>query len=177
MKTKVHISCKTTAQLICILVFHMQNQGFSHNQSNMIYIFRYQALHTAIIASDPYEKICVNDFAPGDPRRRHDYVRGLIVPVKCIKFTYSGTKEHLIFVWKVNTSHTEGQILNENMKLASQIRQSLPVYHTRAIRREFLSLFGRQISGKAGFLREAYMRLTGDSSASVNCSEAEIDKK
>ena len=146
-----------------------------HDQ--LIFFFRYQALHTAVIASDPYEKICVNDFAPGDARRRFDYVKGLIVPVKCIKFTYTGTKEHLIFIWKVNPSHSEGQILNENMRLASEIRKSLPVYHTRAMRREFLSMFGRQIHGKAGFLREAYRRLTGDSSAGINYTETEVDKK
>ena len=127
--------------------------------------------------SDPYETLCVNDFAPGDPRRRFDYVKGLVVPVKCIKFTYSGSKEHLIFLWKVDISHSESQILSQNMKIAAELRKTFPVYHTRAMRREFMSLFGRQIHGKAGFLREAYRRLTGDASTSINSCTAEVDKR
>lgn len=35
-------------------------------------------------------------------------------------------------------------------------------YHTRTMRREFLSMVGKQIYGKIGFLREEYKRLTGD---------------
>lgn len=76
--------------------------------------------------------------APGDARHRYDYVKNLVVPVKCVKFTYTGTKEHLIFLWKVNPNHTESQILSENMKLAAEIRKTLPVFHTRTMRREFL---------------------------------------
>lgn len=35
-------------------------------------------------------------------------------------------------------------------------------YHTRTMKREFLSMVGKQIYGKIGFLREEYKRLTGD---------------
>ncbi|KAH3880696.1 hypothetical protein DPMN_004618 [Dreissena polymorpha] len=63
------------------------------------------------------------------------------------------------------------------MELSAEIHKQLPVYHTRAMRREFYSLFGQQMSDKAGFLREAYRRLTGDCSASVNYEQGEVDKK
>ncbi|CAC5403203.1 unnamed protein product [Mytilus coruscus] len=45
------------------------------------------------------------------------------------------------------------------------------------MRREFLSLFGRTISNKSAFLREAYRRLTGDQSASLTASQTEVDKR
>ena len=60
--------------------------------------FRYQSLHTAIVHSNFYTPILVNDHAPGEPNRRFDYIKGMVVPVKCIKFTYTGVKEHLTFL-------------------------------------------------------------------------------
>lgn len=134
-------------------------------------------LHNAVIASKPYESILVNDFSPGDARRRHEFMKQIVVPVKCIKFTYSGSKEHFVFIWKVDNSDSESFILSKNMEISSRLRKNLPVYHTRAMRREFLSMFGKQIHGKTGFLREAYRRLTGDNSSSVNYSTSEIDKR
>ena len=134
-------------------------------------------LHNAVIGSKPYESILVNDYSPGDARRRHEFMKQIVVPVKCVKFTYSGSKEHLVFLWKVDNYDTESQILSKNMEVSSRLRKNLPVYHTRAMRREFLSMFGKQIHGKTGFLREAYKRLTGDSSASINYTTSEVDKR
>lgn len=87
-------------------------------------------LHNAVIASKPYESILVNDYSPGDARRRHEFMKQIVVPVKCIKFTYSGSKEHLVFIWKVDSSDSESQILSRNMEISSRLRKNLPVYHT-----------------------------------------------
>lgn len=59
---------------------------------------KYQTLHTAIIHSDLFTPIVVNDHSPGEPNRRFDYFKGVVVPVKCCKFTYTGSKEHLMFL-------------------------------------------------------------------------------
>ncbi|CAG2243123.1 unnamed protein product [Mytilus edulis] len=137
---------------------------------------RYNLLHTAIIHSDFFAPIVVNDYNPGEPNRRYDYFKGLIVPVKCCQFTYTGSKEHLMFLWKVPMV-SESDLLTKNMQIACNLRKSLPVYHSRAMRREFLSLFGRTISNKSAFLREAYRRLTGDQSASLTASQTEVDRR
>ncbi|CAG2252662.1 GATM [Mytilus edulis] len=137
---------------------------------------RYNLLHTAIIHSDFFAPIVVNDYSPGEPNRRYDYFKGLIVPVKCCQFTYTGSKEHLMFLWKVQWV-SESDLLTKNMQIACNLRKSLPVYHSRAMRREFLSLFGRTISNKSAFLREAYRRLTGDQSASLTASQTEVDRR
>ncbi|CAG2243120.1 unnamed protein product [Mytilus edulis] len=139
---------------------------------------RYNLLHTAIIHSDFFAPIVVNDYSPGEPNRRYDYFKGLIVPVKCCQFTYTGSKEHLMFLWKVPmVSEIISDLLTKNMQIACNLRKSLPVYHSRAMRREFLSLFGRTISNKSAFLREAYRRLTGDQSASLTASQTEVDRR
>lgn len=63
----------------------------------------------AVKANKPYESILVNDFSPGDAdaRRRHKFMKQIAVPVRCIKFTYSGSKEHLVLIWKVDNSDSE----------------------------------------------------------------------
>lgn len=81
-------------------------------------------LHNAVIASKPYESILVNDFSPGDARRRHEFMKQIVVPVKCIKFTYSGSKEHLVFIWKVDNSDSESFILSKNMEISSRLRKN-----------------------------------------------------
>lgn len=104
-------------------------------------------------------------------------MKQIVVPVKCIKFPFIGRKEHLVFIRKVDNSDSESFILSNIMESSSRLRKHLPVNHTRAMRREFLGMFGNQIHGKTGFLREAYRRLTGDNSISVNYSTNEKDKR
>ncbi|XP_060582454.1 uncharacterized protein LOC132738865 [Ruditapes philippinarum] len=138
---------------------------------------RYKTLHSALMSCKPYEHLLLNEYAPGDARRRHEYIKNLVMPVKCIKYTYSGAKEHLTFLWRVETQDSESVVLSKNMNIVTNIKKSLPVDHTKAMRREFLSLFGRKIDSRAGFLREAYRRLTGDCRASINAATNEVDKR
>ena len=53
----------------------------------------------------------------------------------------------------------------------------MPLYHTRAMRCEFLHLFGTVTNTKGGNLREAYRRLTGDSSAAHDSDKKEVDRR
>ena len=34
-------------------------------------------------------------------RRQYEYNKELVVPVKCVKYTYTGSRNHLTFLWKV----------------------------------------------------------------------------
>ena len=45
------------------------------------------------------------------------------------------------------------------------------------MRREFIHSFGTVTHSNPAFLREAYRRLTGDSSASSNATETEVDAR
>jgi hypothetical protein len=94
-----------------------------------------------------------------------------------VKYTYTGSKEHLVFLWQVPADSSEKEILDQNAKISCNLLKTLPKFHTRAMRQEFLSLFGRSIHSRAAFLREAYRRLTGDCSASITSAENEVDKR
>lgn len=123
---------------------------------------RYKSLHDALIHSHEYEPILLEDHSPADTRRRYDYNQGLIVPMKCVLYTYSGSKNHLHFVWKISCDQSETSLLQRNMTVQQELQKNLPRFHTRAMRREFIHSFGVATHAKPAFLREAYRRLTGD---------------
>ena len=85
---------------------------------------RYSSLHGALQKAKDYDAIFVNDHAPPDPRRRYDYNKGLVVPCKCIKYVFTGSVNHLVFVWKVPIDATESEILNESMKVTEELKKS-----------------------------------------------------
>ena len=85
---------------------------------------RYSSLHGALQKAKDYDAIFVNDHAPPDPRRRYDYNKGLVVPCKCIKYVFTGSVNHLVFVWKVPIDATESEVLNESMKVTEELKKS-----------------------------------------------------
>ena len=138
---------------------------------------RYCTLHQALQKSGPFEPLFVNDYAPADAKRRYDYVKELILPYKCVQYTYTGSKNHLHFLWRVSLDTGESETLQQSMKVRDELKKSFPVYHSRAMRREFIHSFGTVTHSKPTLLREAYRRLTGDNSASSNATEQEVDAR
>ena len=91
---------------------------------------RYQSLQKELDESEFFQPVYVEDHSPPDNRRRYDYVKGLTVPMKCVKYTYTGTKHHLVFVWKVPRECSDTDLLNQNMKVRDLLKKSFPVYHS-----------------------------------------------
>ena len=97
---------------------------------------------------------------------------------KCVQYTYTGSRNHLHFLWHINRPDaSENETLQQSMKVRDELKKSFPVYHSRAMRREFIHSFGTVTHSNPAFLREAYRRLTGDSSASSNATETEVDAR
>ena len=138
---------------------------------------RYKLLNAAIEGSEPYKPIFLNDFAPTDRRRRFEYLEGIKTSTKCQKFSYTGCSTHLHWIWKIPVDDSESVTMSKYSEITSNLRSELPVYHSRAAKREFISLFGQCTGLKPGLLRNIYRRLTGDASSSCNATEAEIDKR
>ena len=63
------------------------------------------------------------------------------------------------------------------MKIRDELKSSIPVYHSKAAKREFVHLFGKLTMIKPAILREIYHRLTGDYSGSTNLAEKEVDQR
>ena len=138
---------------------------------------RYDALYKAIENKAPFEPVFINEHALPDARRRYDYIKGLVVPFKCVKYTYTGSSNHLHFIWRIRPESTETETMNECLKVRDGLKKLFPVYHSRAMKHEFVHLFRKLTHCKSAFLREIYRRLTGDCSASSNVAEKEVDMR
>lgn len=137
----------------------------------------YRSLHAAMFRCSEYEPIVIEDYSPPDFRRRYEYNQSLVVPWKCVLYTYSGSRNHLHFVWKIPDDLTETELLQRSITIQQELKESLQRYHTRAMRREFIHSFGKATHAKPAFLREAYRRLTDDASAASSLEEAEVNRR
>lgn len=81
------------------------------------------------------------------------------------------------FLWRVCDLKRESDLLNEAHNLVKGMEKTLPVYHSRAMKEEFVKSFGRATGYKSAFLCAAYRRLTGDTSAASTTKEAEVDQR
>ena len=121
---------------------------------------RLTSLKDAIQEKSCYDMLFVNDFCSVDPKKKYQYVqdlkKGLTVP--SIMYTASLGPNF--------GNHAQGISLEaatvEDMRIINQIKQTLPTYHSRALRRAFMNRFGLVASGaKSHVLRQIYHELTG----------------
>ena len=121
--------------------------------------------------------ISVDDFTPTDRRRRHEFLKKLVVPYRSILSEHSSGNTNVHFTWKVSTDAPVTEVVNLSVSVRDKLRLTLPKCHTRAMRREFISSFGRVTGTKPAVLREAYRRLTGDASAASSQTEHNVDER
>ena len=127
--------------------------------------------------SPEYEPILLEHHCPADARHQYDYNHSLVVPTKCVLYSYSGSRNHLHFVWNIPSDLSETDLLQRNMTIQKELQKNLRIFHTRAMRREFIHTFGVATHAKPAFLQEAYRHLTGDATAANTAEEAEVDKR
>ena len=60
-----------------------------------------------------FEPIFTNEYAPSNPRRRYDYIKPLTVPKR---YVYTGSTNHLAFLWKFLIDATESEVLECSIK-------------------------------------------------------------
>ena len=140
-------------------------------------VARYKQLANALSDSEGFKPLRVNVFAPVEPWRKYEYLKALTLPFHVVMFTHTSARRNMIFLWKVPTSTSASELLNKSTETRDSLPPELPLYHTRAMRSEFIHSFGKVTGGKSGILPEAYRRLTGDKSAARDSSEAEVDRR
>ncbi len=87
--------------------------------------------------------------------------------VACVLYTHStgGSILSQHCLWRVPVDFSVEDALTQNQRVIDKLKD-LPVYHTRAMRKEFISAYGRFMNNtKPVVLRAIYRDLTGDSSA------------
>lgn len=93
-----------------------------------------------------YEPVFVRDFAPTDRRKRYTYIKQLEkgLPMRCIMVTktFGSSIGNYHYVWKIPPNVSFENALTQNQQVVRVISDELPKYHTRCMRREFMSKFG-----------------------------------
>ena len=104
--------------------------------------------------------------------------KGLSVPSLLFTYTPGGSIINHNFVWKLPDDFSVEACLSENQRVVTTLMDTLPVYHTRAMRREFVSHYGSLMNTTKPFvLRSIYRELTKDASSSRTFDEDQVDKR
>ncbi|CAL4081080.1 unnamed protein product [Meganyctiphanes norvegica] len=78
--------------------FQIFNPTISTNPSLLA---TYKSLSDALADAEEYKPIFLNNFAPIEPWRKYKYLKGLTLPIRVVKFTYTSAQLNMVFIWKV----------------------------------------------------------------------------
>ena len=118
---------------------------------------------------------------PVDRRRRYDWLeairQGVSVPLIQVTYAPSSNIGNLMWVWHTDVCDINSA-LQSSQPIIENLKKDIPQYHSRAMRRAAFEKFGLVIkTTKKSALRYLYKDLLGDSSASANLEESEIDAR
>ena len=143
------------------------------------FVSRYSALNACLQKANSYEPIDLDDFVPMHLREKRYYIdelkRGIEVPIVLFRVPYRTNSGKINCVGK--TINDESQLI-DNCKVINSIYAELPVYHSRKMKRAFISKCSLTTpSVKPAVLRTIYTTLTRDASAAESSDQAMIDKR
>ncbi|CAB5388945.1 unnamed protein product [Rhizophagus irregularis] len=126
-----------------------------------------------------WEPVNINLFCPVLRKQRFRFVEKLKVafPFKVGKYTYHhGNIQNSVYVWRIGINVNEQDMINKHYTIRNNLKQTLQVYHTRAMRKEFLDTVELYI-GKVEKARMCYIYSVWlqDSAASINSETQDID--
>lgn len=129
----------------------------------------YADLDAAVSNAAEYEVIQADLYTPLEKSNRYLYFKNihLSTPTQMYRYHQSGSLGTLNFIWRVpkeekDRSHTK------LVETVETIKSTIPVYHTRAMRREFKEKFRGISQVSTVVLDEMYRTLTSDATAVAN---------
>ncbi|GES91916.1 uncharacterized protein LOC111136195 [Rhizophagus clarus] len=139
-------------------------------------------LLTRSLEESPYwEPINISQFCPNERMRRCRFIEKLknAFLFKVGKYTYHhGNIQNSVYLWRIDNNSNEEELVNKHYKIRNNLKQTIQIYHTRAMRKEFIDTVELCI-GKVEKARIRYIYSTWleDSSASVNLVTQNIDDR
>lgn len=122
-------------------------------------------LHGCLENLPEFEFVSVEEFSPGDPKKKYQYLqtlktKGFPFPSALLTYSHGNNVGNLNFIWRVpSTSETS---FSDSQSIIESVKKKIPIYHTRAMRKSFASLFGRLSTPvKPAVLRHVYRTITG----------------
>ena len=143
---------------------------------------RVRHIEESLCGKEPYEFVNITEFLPTNAMQKHRLVEhlttvGLSFPSVLLVYAPGSNVGNLHFVWRSSTDDASAAF-EQSIATIERVKQLLPSFHTRAMRRAMFEKFGRfSHSVKPAMLRYFYCDLTGDSSASETTAEGEVDRR
>ena len=100
--------------------------------------------------------------------------------VSTMLYTYTpgGSVLNQSFLWRVPDNFSVQDSLSLNQRVVSKLNDDVPIYHTRAIRQEFVYHYGYFMQGAKPYeLRAVYHELTKDCSTSRTFDDQQVDDR
>jgi hypothetical protein len=145
-------------------------------------LYALQKLDNTLKNTDVLTPICVREELPVGLNRKKVYTLTQVLQEgglssKCVYYVYNtgGPKPNLHFVWRINETDSESDLINKCCAVIRKIEREVPIYERRITKREFLNSFGFVADPFA--MRGIFRELTRDQSAASSMSEREIDKR
>ena len=99
------------------------------------------------------------------------------MPLVHVTYSPGSNVRNIHWIWQSDATSIDNALQTVH-PIIERLKQNIPQYHTRAMRREAYAKFGLVTANtKKSVLRHLYKDFVCDSSASANLSEAEIDSR
>ena len=122
-----------------------------------------ESLVEAVRNEEEYNYICVNLYTPDEPVKKFRYIEclkfGIDTPCMLLVYSPGSNVGNQYYLWKVCD---EDDIFTRSQQVIEKVKLTIPVYHTRAMRKAMYTKYGRICpSVKPATLRFMYHDLTG----------------
>ena len=125
---------------------------------------KYSSLHESLQSLKEYEPFSLLDIAPANRYNRRHWIDGITLPypVSLWKYSQGNYLGNLYFIWKIplNLSDRSDSM---NIDTCAAIKQDIPKYSTRQMRKEFVQLYAAFPGMRKSVLRSIWQYITGDS--------------
>ena len=95
------------------------------------------------------------------------------------KYTYHhGNIQNSVYLWRIDICVNEQELVNRHYRIRNNLKQTIQVYHTRAMRKEFIDTVELYV-GKVEKARMRYIYSTwlNDSAAPINSETRDVDDR
>lgn len=138
----------------------------------------FSPLSDAVVSAGLDAPVEIGRILPTDRRRRYDWVeelrKGLCVPLVHVTYSPGSNVGNIHWIWQSDATSIDNA-LQTVQPIIKRLKQSIPQYHTRAMRREAYAKFGLvTATTKKSVLRHLYKDFVCDSSASANLSKLKL---
>lgn len=139
---------------------------------------QYQALDEAVIQSAPYTPIPLIDYEPIDKsaRRKFMYDLKLSTKVRMYSYYHGNYLGTIHVVWKLPDDPAE-YCDEKTVAACRHIHKFIPMYATRAMKKEFFETYQKSAKIQPALLRSVYKFLTDDATAPETTAQSEVDER